>query len=427
MSWVAFLGRTVSNVFVGWLAALRANAWPDRLRVRVIALYMLIAYVPMMGHVYRDAVGHVGSDFLAFWGAGRIVAAGIPWDVFDLATESAAQAASHTGQVVAYVNPPPYLFVTWPLGLLPYAQAWLIWALGGWLVWFAVARRVLPHEPLAVLAYPAAFLAGCHAQNGFITGALLIGGVLAVARNTPRGDIVAGLLFGALVIKPHLALLVPLWLIAARRWRVLVAGAVSAMLLCLAALVVFGPATWAAWPTGLHVDAVLMAQTSGPFFLRMATPYALLRVTMGPSVALAGQAVISLATAILLWRMARQQGATAATGALMLAATAIASPYLFSYDFPFLIQPTLWLVAQAQRLGWRAWEKPVLIALWLAPLATRSAALPLHANLMPLAGLALVCVVLSRLPRAQSTISGCSGAVSAGNSPDARGSLNTST
>jgi hypothetical protein len=406
---------------------LRTNRWPDRDLVRVVAIFVLIAYVPMLANVFAQATGHVGSDFLAFWGAGRLVLAGTPWLAFDLVAEAGAQAASHTGQMVAYVNPPPYLFLVGPLGLLPYWLAWLVWAFGGWAVWFAVCRRILPAEPLVLLACPVAYLAASHAQNGFVTGALLVGGVLALSQPGRRREIIAGMLFGALVIKPHLALLVPLWLIAGGRWRAVGAAALSAGALCLLSLVVFGAKTWAAWPNSFHVSQVLMSQSGGEFFLRMATPYALFRVWIGPTAAIVGQIAITLAMAALVWRTTRRYGITAATGALMLAATAIASPYLFSYDFPFLALPTLWLVTEARRTGWRPWEKPGAIALWLAPLATRAAALPLHANLMPLAGLALVWLVWTRLGADQSTINGWSGAASGGNSPAARGSGNTST
>ncbi len=358
--------------------ALRANRWPDRSRLPVLSIFILIAYMRMLAHVFSEATGHVGSDFLAFWGAGRLVLAGTPQDAFNLAAEHAAQAASHTGQMVAYVNPPPYLLLT---------------------------------APLVVLASPVAYLAACHAQNGFVTGALLVGGVIALARCNRRDDVIAGVLFGALVIKPHLAVLVPLWLIAGARWRVLAAGAASALGLCVLSLLAFGRQTWAAWPRSFDVSAVLMAQNGGPFWLRMATPYALLREWTNPGVALAGQAAITLMLAVVVWRTTRRSGANAGTGALMLAATAVASPYLFSYDLPFLIQPTLWLVTTARARGWRPWEKPAVIGLWLAPLATRAMALPLHANLMPFAGLLLVAMIATRLrpaqaARGQSTISG---------------------
>jgi hypothetical protein len=386
--------------------ALHANRWPDRGRVRVLSIFVLIAYMRMMAHVFSEATGHVGSDFLAFWGAGRLVLAGMPWNVFDIGAETAAQAASHTGQLVAYVNPPPYLFLAAPLGLMPYWVAWLVWALSGWAIWFAVCRRLLPDEPLVILASPVAYLAACHAQNGFVTGTLLVAGVLALSQPNRRGEWVAGLLFGMLVIKPHLALMVPLWLLAGERWRVMWVAAASALMLCLLSLLVFGAETWMAWPKSFQVSAILMAQNGGPFFMRMATPYALLRLWSNPAVALAGQMAITLGLALLVWRTTRRLGVNAGTGALMLAATAVASPYLFSYDFPFLIQPTLWLVTSARERGWRSWEKPMVIGLWLAPLATRAMALPLHANLMPFAGVVLVALILSRLNANQSTIRG---------------------
>ena len=98
------------------------------------------------------------------------------------------------------------------------------------------------------------------------------------------------------------------------------------------------------------------------------------------------------------WRRFGQDGM--ATGALMLAATAVASPYLFNYDLPFLILPILWLASKGQRAGphggFHPWEKALLVGLWLAPYATRAAALPLGLNLMPLAAALLLWLVWSR-------------------------------
>jgi hypothetical protein len=356
---------------------------------------ILVAYVPMMLKVYREATGSVGSDFLAFWGAGRLQLSGPAARVYDLVAEHGAQAASGTGQMVAFVNPPPYLFLTAPLGVMPYAAAWIVWALAGWAVWFLVASRVLPNSSLAgilaILAFPAAYLSASHAQNGFITGALLIGAVLTLRRS----QALSGALFGLLVIKPHLALLVPFWLAAGRKWTAFAAAAASAALLCLASLLVFGLDTWRAYPDSFAVSQTLMAQTSSEFFLRMSTPYALLRTLAGPWTAAAGQAAITLtigALACLYWRRAPSDEAA---GAMLLSATALVSPYLFSYDLPFLAMPVFWLVGTAQREGWRAWEKTALVVIWAAPLATRAAALPLGLNLMPLPAAVLMWLVWS--------------------------------
>ena len=375
--------------------ALRTGVWLDAGRVRVYAAMVLVAYLPMMLKVYREATGTVGSDFLAFWGAGRLQLSGPAARVYDLAAEQAAQAAADTGQMVAYVNPPPYLFLTAPLGLMPYAVAWLVWVLAGWAIWLLAARRIMPGTDaagtLAVLAFPAAYLSASHAQNGFITGALLIAAVLTLRRS----QVLSGALFGLLVIKPHLALLVPFWLAAGRKWTAIAAAAASAALLCLASLLVFGIDTWRAYPQSFFVSQTLMAQTSSEFFLRMSTPYAALRVLFGPVAAMIGQGLITLLTgalACLYWRRAPSEEAA---GAMLLAATALASPYLFSYDLPFLAMPVFFLVGMGRRTGWRPWEKLALVMIWIAPLATRAAALPLGLNLMPLASAVLLSLVWS--------------------------------
>jgi len=380
------------SLMATWLAAVRSGAWLDAGRVRAYSVMVLVAYLPMMAKVYFEATGKVGSDFLAFWGAGRLVANGMAAQVYNLFAEQSAQAAAGTGQMVAYVNPPPYLFLVWPLGWMPYAAAWLAWSLAGWALWFAVARKVLPRASLAILAFPGAYLAASHAQNGFVTAALLVGAVLALRRS----QALSGTLFGLLVIKPHLALLVPFWLAAGRKWTAIAAAAASASLLCLLSLLVFGADTWRAYPQSFAVSQQLMAQTSGEFFLRMGTVYSALRLYADANVAMAVQGAVTLITgalACLYWRRAEDEQAA---GAMLLAATALASPYLFSYDLAFLVQPVFWLVAQAQAKGWRPWEKLALVALWAAPLATRAAALPLHINLMPIPAAALVWMVWKR-------------------------------
>jgi len=387
--------NTGAHKLKSMIEAVRGGDWPGAERVRVYAVMILLAYLPMIAKVYGEATGKVGSDFLAFWGAGQLIVQGVPAQTYNLAAEQAAQAASGTGQLVAYVSPPPFLFLAAPLGLLTYPVAWLAFGVMGWCVWFVTARHAAPRGlTLAVLAFPGAYLAASHAQTGFITGALLIGGVLLL-RHRPW---LAGALFGALVIKPHLALMVPLWLLAGRQWRALAGGALSAALLCLASLAVFGWQTWAAWPQAFAVSRELMAQgSSAEFWLRMCTPYAALRLFAGPVGAMAGQAMLTLFCAILTMLAWRRTRDCQATGAVMLTATALGSPYLFSYDLPFLIQPLLWLAGQARARGWRTWEKPTLIGLWLSPLATRAMALPLGINLMPLAAAALLTLLWTRL------------------------------
>lgn len=375
------------------LKAARDGHWPDSARLKVYSVFFLLAWAPLLVQVFFEATGSTGSDFLAFWGAAKLADSGHPALVYDLHAQQAAQATSGAGQFFAYVNPPPYLLLIWPLGLLPFAVAWIAWSVVGWALWYAVARRVSPAHAIAIFVSPVAYLAASHAQNGFFTGALLVGGVLAL----PRRPALAGALFGALVIKPHLALLVPFWLLAGRQWRAIAFAALSAVSLCLLSAAAFGWQTWAAYPESFKVSQVLMSQAAGPFFMRMCTPFAALRMLTSPTLALAGQALVGVAVLALVMAAWRRSRDPQATGALMLAGTALASPYLFAYDLPFLVQPLFWIAAQGRSHGWRPWEKILLIALWFAPFATRAFALPLGINLMPLAAAMLFAMVWTRL------------------------------
>jgi hypothetical protein len=105
-----------------------------------------------------------------------------------------------------------------------------------------------------------------------------------------------------------------------------------------------------------------------------------------------------LALAVALFAPQRFGDDASGASAAVLAATALASPYLFSYDLPFLVFPTLWLVIQGLERGFRPYEKLGLTLLYFAPYATRAAAFPLGVNLMPLAALALLGLVWTRTP-----------------------------
>ena len=181
-------------------AALRDAAWLDARRVRAYAIMLLVAYAAMLVPPFLDATRGPGSDFLAFWGAAKLAVAGTPQLAYDLAAETAMQATTGIRNMVAYVNPPPFLLAIAPLGLLPYAAAWVVWSLAGWAIWLLVARRILPQATLAIAAFPGAYLAASHAQNGFLTGALLIGGVLALKRS----QMLSGALFGQSVLSNSL-------------------------------------------------------------------------------------------------------------------------------------------------------------------------------------------------------------------------------
>jgi len=377
----------------GAVTFLREAHWLDSQRVRGYAALIGLASLALLAVSWSKAQGPEGSDFLAFWGSARAVLAGLPQAAYDLHWQEHVQTGAGFSGWYAFVNPPPFLFVTAPFGLLSVPLGWIAWVAVTYAAWAWAGVRAFPRLWPLVLVFPGALIAAGHAQNGFVTGALLVGGV-ALLDKRPR---TAGALLGALIIKPHLALLVPFWLAAGGRWRAFAAAAASALGLLALAWLAFGSATMLAYIGSWPASAAILRAGDAEFFLKMATPYAQVRIYAGETAATIAAALLALAMLALVMMSWRRFGQDAmAAGALTLAATALASPYLFSYDLPFLVLPVLWLVRAGLRDGFYPWEKALLVLLWFAPYATRAAALPLGLNLMPLAAALLVWLIWRR-------------------------------
>ena len=112
-----------------------------------------------------------------------------------------------------------------------------------------------------LLAFPPVLWTFGLGQNGFLTAGLFGAATLLIDRRPA----VAGLLFGALCIKPHYALLVPVALAASGRWRAFAAAFACAAILCLSSLVVFGWPTWHAFLTAVTGSQAVYASGRIPF------------------------------------------------------------------------------------------------------------------------------------------------------------------
>lgn len=391
------MGRGSESEGAGRLAAALQLRWLGHDRARAYAAILFAVLALALVHYFREAMGPTGSDFLAFWSAGKLTAGGAAAAAYDPAAAGAVQASLGRSDVFAFVNPPPFLFAVLPLGLLTYPQAWIAWVMLGWTAWFLASRRLAPGLGWPVAAFPGAWLGATHAQLGLVCGALMAGFAALLGKR----PFLAGLCLGALVIKPHLAVLVPFALLAGGQWRAIAGAAVASVGLVVLSWAAFGTETLLAYTHSWEVSRILMQDGSREFFLRQVTPYSQVRVHASPMAANAVQAVISLAAAGLTWIAWRRPGDLAGKVALVLALTPLATPYLFTYDLPFLVVPVIWLIVSAKNRGFGAWERPVLLLLYLSPLATRAAALPLGLNLMPAASALMAWLVWKEVWRAR--------------------------
>jgi hypothetical protein len=193
---------------------------------------------------------------------------------------------------------------------------------------------------LLSLAAPAVFVNAIGGQNGALTAAVLGGGLLLVDRRPAM----AGILFGLLVYKPHLALMLPVALIAGRRWRVVGVTGITAFLLILASVVVFGPAVWVAYQHNLSVLRTVILEDGSGVWHRMVSVFVFARhlgAGVGPSYAL--QAVFAVVAASVIGRSWLRNDPAHIRNALVVVGTCLATPYLQDYDLVVGAFAAVWL------------------------------------------------------------------------------------
>ncbi|MBT3330895.1 MAG: DUF2029 domain-containing protein [Rhodospirillaceae bacterium] len=314
-----------------------------------------------------------GADFVIYYGASLLSLANNPAAIFDWSAMAEAQ-ASVIGEAVKYLPwlyPPPLLLLAAPLAGLPYIPALGVWILGQFALLLIAIRSLISRHNLGPLAYLAAFvfpatvnnmLAG---QNGALSAALL-GGGLAVLQRRP---VLAGLLFGLLIYKPHLGIMLPFALLAMGAWRTIAAALSSAICISLVSLLAFGTAPWLGFfqSAGVGANALEYGQTH---WAKMATVFAALRLAGADlPLAYAGQAIaaiLAILAVLYLWRRKTADLVSLPIRASgLLFATFLATPYAFFYDLVVLIFPILWLGS----MRWLPGCRQILGLLWVAPVA----------------------------------------------------------
>ena len=149
-----------------WLDEERLRVYP-RIFVGVYAV-ALIAYLATQqnGLDFRGQV--MGSDFVTFYAASRLVLAGNPADVFDHPTLVAMQQSifpAYSGGGFAWFYPPTFLLLITPLGLMPYPVAFGTFVAGTFAAWLVAVRRAVgrPGAGWLIAAFPGLWI--CLAQG----------------------------------------------------------------------------------------------------------------------------------------------------------------------------------------------------------------------------------------------------------------------
>jgi alpha-1,2-mannosyltransferase len=381
-----------------WLHAKRARTWCSILAVMtVLSVLVLLA----TSHGNADMSGKpIGTDFISFWTASRFALDGHPDAVYQPVLHQAAEYAMFPRLApgyAAFFYPPTFLLLCLPLAFLPYLPALAVWLVAGLAVLVAGLRRILPQHwaILPMLAFPAVLDNLGHGQNAFVTAGCFAWS--AVLRG--RRPFLAGACLGLLVIKPHLLIAAPIALLAGREWRMIAGGLVSGCALIFLSWAAFGSQVW----VGFLQNSALARTTLEQGIVdpgKMQSVFTAVRLLHG-NVALgyALQAAVGiLVLSLLAWLVWRRPDPVA-QGALLALATMLCTPFLLDYDFVCLAIPLAWVTAEAQRMGWRSWEKTVLLASYLLPLVARPLAMTTGIGIAPVVIGMLLAVTLRRAVR----------------------------
>ena len=259
------------------------------------------------------------------------------------------------------------MLFTWPWGLLPYMPGYILYSVLGLVLYMWVVsdgERRADHLVLLALA-PAVTLNIWTGQNGFLTTAMLVGGLIQLDRR----PILAGVLFGMLTIKPQLGVVLPLMLLLTGRWRTIGAAAVTVAVLVAITCIAFGPHVWTDYvDEALPTQRKVVFEGFAHYMVHMPTAFMNAKVA-GLSTEVAGwiQAVVSVLTiAAVTWTFWRPRDRDL-SNALLITAVFTATPYAFNYDMVLFSWVMIRLMDRSDNGPWDYW---IMLGVWAVPFLT---------------------------------------------------------
>lgn len=370
-------------------------------RVAVVVTALLLLANVFVGRARHDFQGNVlMGDFLAHYTGGHF--AGTP-QLYEIEAQKTFQndLLGDEGYLDLFISPPWVAWVYAPLARLPLAVAQWLWtglvALSVFLGWKLLREHTAKtqrHERRLLFLFALSFYplidVVASGQDTCLTGIIWALGIHLVLT---RRDLLAGLVFGLGVMKPHLFVLPMLYLLIERRFRAILGALISAS----ASISLTGSvAMFRAWLGILQSPGYLEGTRRGHIW-KMQSSVATIEGLFPPSldaiarpIGFVVAGVIGIATLIHAHRAREPRRAWA----LLVVGSILVSPHLFGYDLALLLIPAVLL------LGDR-WERSTVRAiiaidllLWFGIERSAFAARPFPLSMLaaPLAPIAMLVV-----------------------------------
>jgi hypothetical protein len=388
--------------------------WLTPERMVFYCVSMLLLYVVLMGawvytsHGFTEQeAARPGADFSIFWSASYALLHGSAAQVYDHPSFDRIQQTlfTHLGRtsMMPWLYPPTFLVLISPLALLPPLVMYFVFTAGGITLFTSGTLRVSGLAGsfkgsrlawLVVAGLPCVFVPAVFGQNSLLTAGIAVFALHWLHRK----PVLAGLCIGLLAIKPQMALLFPLVLIATRAWRALAAAAFSAALFSALSVLVCGVQSLHLFLVNTGIARETLLEHRRSYWLASPTTFAVLRDGGAPVIAAyAAQACVALIAATAAWYVWRNSRDTRLRAASFTVATLLSNPYVWHYELAWVGIGITCMVALGLDKGWLRGEQSVIALVWLLPayeLFNRTFALP---QIGPIVLLLMLLIIVRRV------------------------------
>lgn len=354
----------------------RPSNSPLRWHRAVVTGFALLFLIIALWSFVANLLTPTGVDFISFWSAGRFVLLGVPAAAYDIQLHHLMeQSAVMRVWMIPFPYPPPFLALVTPFALPAFPIGFILWVTVTAIFYAFAASRLAPLN--YAFGNAPTCIGSMIGQSGFLMCGIFMLGVSLIS----SAPFTAGAVLGLMLLKPQLALLLPVAMLAGREWRVIAGAMVSAILVLTLGLILFGVEAYRAFWNILPNYVAYVRDNRLPWY-ELASPFVVARSAGVPqSAALAIHALIAASATALTaraWWLKLDERVP-----ILAAATLLISPYVFTYDCLLIAVPIAWLARQGRR--------PILLALAmvcsLIPIVTSFSpwAVP---NTIPLAAIA---------------------------------------
>lgn len=390
------------------LQYLQTASWINNRRIALVSwIFILFGVVTTIiliatSHNGLDQLGRpLGTDFSNVYSAGKMVLDGHAAEAYTPVEQSRVQQTLFNDPDVPFYGwhyPPFFLILAAALALLPYSASWLTWMALTMPLYVLAARRIIGDRIaiLATIGFPAVLVNFLHGQNGFLTAALIAGGMLCL-RSKPA---IAGILIALLAYKPQFGVLIPVALLAGGYYRTFAVAAGTLVMMCALSTVLFGVDIWQAFFESRHFTRNVILEAGSTGWHKITSVFSVVRMWGGTvALAYAAQAVLALCVMVASIWIWRSKAAHDLKAASLMVGSLLMTPYMLDYDMVVLAPALLFLIRNSLKFGFEPYERFGLALVWFAPILTRQAAQYLAIPVGPLAMICLFILIVHKANR----------------------------